>query len=435
MTRAMKDSGIEWIGQIPENWEVKRLKNLLKERKEKNDPIQTKEVLSLLKDRGVIPYSEKGDIGNKAKEDVSKYKLVYPNDIVLNSMNIIIGSVGKSNYYGVVSPVYYVLNTKNKNNIDFYNYVLKSESFQKSLIGLGNGILEHRMRIPIEKLNGVSLPLPPLEEQERIASILDEKVERIDAIIADTKQSIEELKQYKQSLITETVTKGLDKNVPMKDSGIEWIGQIPKDWEVLRIKTGIKRILSGKWGADPIKDDRKNLSIIRIADFNRFNLTVKSVPFTKRYINKYDDTFIVKPSCELLIEKSGGGEKTYVGQVVKYDGNDKAGFTNFISKLTINLDLFNLSFLNYVFSSLYSNGLVKKYITQTTGIQNLDVMNYLNELIVYPPLEEQERIANFLNTQTQKIEQLIQDKEALIAQYEEYKKSMIYEYVTGKREI
>lgn len=216
----------------------------------------------------------------------------------------------------------------------------------------------------------------------------------------------------------------------MKDSGIEWIGQIPEDWEVLRIKTGIKRILSGKWGSDPIKDDRKNLSIIRIADFNRFNLRVKSVSFTKRYINKYDDTFIIKPSCELLIEKSGGGEKTYVGQVVKYDGNDKAGFTNFISKLTINLDLFNLSFLNYVFSSLYSNGLVKKYITQTTGIQNLDVMNYLNELTVYPPLGEQERIASILDEKVDCIDAIIADTKQSIEELKQYKQSLITETVT-----
>ena len=131
--RKMKDSGIEWIGNIPEDWTIKRLKHVLEERKEKNDPIKSKDILSLSIDRGVFPYSEKTGGGNKAKEKFEDYKLAYPNDIVLNSMNVVVGSVGKSNYFGCVSPVYYTLFVRNNNyNIDYYNYIFQSNAFKKA---------------------------------------------------------------------------------------------------------------------------------------------------------------------------------------------------------------------------------------------------------------------------------------------------------------
>ena len=235
MAREMKDSGVEWIGKIPREWEVKRLKNILLERKENNNPIKTKNILSLTNDRGVIPYSEKGNTGNKSKEDLTGYKIAYPNDIVLNSMNIVIGSVGLSKYYGCVSPVYYMLYSEN-NRIEYYNYIFQTRVFQTSLKGLGNGILDIRMRIPMEKLNNVILPLPSLEEQEKIANYLDKKISNIDLIIEKTRATIEDYKKYKQSIITEAVTKGINPNVEMKDSGVEWIGEIPKEWEIDRLK-------------------------------------------------------------------------------------------------------------------------------------------------------------------------------------------------------
>jgi len=174
--REMKDSGIEWIGQISEDWNIKRLKAVLCERNESNNPIKTDYILSLTNDRGVIPYDEKGDVGNKSKEDVSGYKLAYPNDIVLNSMNVIIGSVGLSKYYGCVSPVYYMLYPRNPmDDVRYYNYIFQTKEFQSKLKGYGNGIMEIRMRIQMSKLNTVELPIPDATTQTRIADFLDEK--------------------------------------------------------------------------------------------------------------------------------------------------------------------------------------------------------------------------------------------------------------------
>ena len=205
--RKMKDSGIEWIGLIPEDWEIKRLKAVLLERNESNNPIQTDYILSLTNDRGVIPYDEKGDVGNKSKDDISGYKIAYPNDIVLNSMNVVIGSVALSRYYGCVSPVYYMLYPRNpKDDVRYYNYIFQTTEFQNKLKGYGNGIMEIRMRIQMSKLNTVDLPVADSTTQSRIADFLDDKCGKIDRYIEKQRQIIEKMKAYKQSVITEAVT-------------------------------------------------------------------------------------------------------------------------------------------------------------------------------------------------------------------------------------
>lgn len=257
----LKDSGVEWLGKIPKDWELRQLKRVLADRKENNEPIKTSNILSLTIEKGVIPYSEKGTGGNKAKEDLRQYKLVYPNDIVLNSMNVIVGAVGLSKYFGCASPAYYMLYKINESDdIRFYNYIFKSKLFQDSLKGLGNGIMMKqsetsgklntiRMRIPMEKLSSVKMPIIFSLEQEKIANFLDEKTSQFDLIISKKEKLIERLEEAKKSLISEVVT-GKVKVVKtndgyelikrsseeMKDSGVEWLGKIPKDWEVKKIK-------------------------------------------------------------------------------------------------------------------------------------------------------------------------------------------------------
>jgi len=239
----MKNSGVDWIGNIPIDWNIERVKTILQERNESNNPIKTDHILSLTNDRGVIPYADKGDIGNKSKEDLSGYKLAYPGDIVLNSMNVIIGSVALSQYYGCVSPVYYMLFPRNENDcIRYYNYLFQTKELQNRLKGYGNGIMEIRMRIQMSKLNTVLIPVPPIEKQYRLADYLDDKCARIDTIITRQHEVIEKLKAYKLSFITETVTKGLNPNVPMKDSGIEWIGEIPEHWNTIISRFVIEKI-------------------------------------------------------------------------------------------------------------------------------------------------------------------------------------------------
>ena len=156
----IKDSGIEWIGAIPARWELKRIQHAISEIKVKNSPVQTEQVLSLVKDKGVMLYEDKGDVGNKAKEDVSEYKLAYPNTLIVNSMNILIGSVGLSNYFGCVSPVYYVFKETPEADLRFINYIFNTREFQKELRKYANGILEIRLRVSASDIFKRKTPLP-----------------------------------------------------------------------------------------------------------------------------------------------------------------------------------------------------------------------------------------------------------------------------------
>jgi type I restriction enzyme S subunit len=243
-----KQTGSTWLGAIPSHWEEVPLGRVLVQRIEQNRPVKTTEILSLSLRQGVIPYSEKKSGGNKAKSDLSAYTLAYPGDIVLNSMNVVVGSVGLSKYYGAVSPVYYVLHTRKRMDlIQYFDAIFQDKSFQQSLWGLGNGIMflqskttgkfnTIRLRIPMSKLRRVIVTLPPPDEQAAIVKFLDYANGKIERAIRAKRKLIGLLNEQKQAIIHHAVTRGLDPNVKLKPSGIPWLGDVPEHWEIKRIK-------------------------------------------------------------------------------------------------------------------------------------------------------------------------------------------------------
>ncbi|KXV56317.1 hypothetical protein AD947_11010 [Acetobacter tropicalis] len=242
---AYKDSGVEWIGKIPSGWLTTPLRTICTEKTAKNDPEITKYYLSLVANIGVIPYAEKGDVGNKKPEDLSKCKIVSENDFVINSMNFGIGSFGLSKYNGICSPVYIILKVNDQFHINFFRYVFENKTYQTYCQSFGNGILAHRSAISWDILKGIELPFPPLPEQQAIASFLDRKCGKIDALIAQQKRLIALLAEKRQAVISHAVTKGLNPKAPMKDSGIPWIGMVPEGWEMMRVKNILLTIEQG----------------------------------------------------------------------------------------------------------------------------------------------------------------------------------------------
>lgn len=426
----MKDSGVEWIGEIPEDWEVQNLKSILAERKENNNPIKTDFILSLTNDRGVIPYTEKGDIGNKSKDDLTGYKLAYPNDIVLNSMNVIIGSVGLSEYFGAVSPVYYMLYPrKEEDAVEFFNYVFQTKVFQESLKGYGNGIMEHRLRIPMINLNTVMLPYPTAKEQQKIVNFLDGKVSLIDDTIEKTKQSIEDYKKYRQALITETVTKGLNPDVEMKQSGIEWVGEVPKHWRIIRIKHLAT--------VNPNKSEIKHLSL---------DSEVTFIPMEK-IIGPGQVDYSLSNTIENIIN---GYTYFKDGDIIMakvtpcFENSNIAivnGMKNGIGFGTTELHVLRCNdkcYNKYLFYYLQSSVFVLKGISKMYGVGGLkrvpeDFVS--NHKLAVPSYEEQKQIAGYLDKKCLEIGKIISQKEQLIKKLEDYKKSLIYEYVTGKKRV
>ena len=399
--RKMKDSGVEWIGEIPEDWKIKRIKAVLNERNEPNNPVKTDFILSLTNDRGVIPYTEKGDVGNKSKDDLTGYKLAYKNDIILNSMNVIIGSVELSAYFGCVSPVYYMLYPRNiEDCVRYYNYLFQTKELQNKLKGYGNGIMEIRMRIQMSKLNTVEFPIAPPEQQHRIAIYLDDKCAKIDAIIAREQAVIEKLKAYKLSVITEAVTKGLNPDVPMKDSGIEWIGEIPAEWECIRAKYVIKI----ENGSDPITDG--------------------DIPVYGSGSGSFKTCGEYKVGPTVLIGRKGATLNIPHYITERYWNIDTA--------FNVTVKTSNFSLLYYFYNAICFD--YNFYISATT-LPSMTQTNYGNMVLPYPEIQEQQTISDYLDSKCEKIDHAISRKQAVINKLTEYKKSLIYEVVTGKKEV
>ena len=221
----------------------------------------------------------------------------------------------------------------------------------------------------------------------------------------------------------------MERYAKYKDSGIAWLGGIPEHWNILRLKILVPFSLNGIWGDEP-KNEEHDVVCIRVADFDMDSLSVSTLKLTLRNIDIQKNKARLLEENDLLIEKSGGGEKTPVGRVIQNSLSQTAVSSNFIGKLILNRYLAFSRYLTYLFFSLYSIGINTRSIKQTTGIQNLDLDSYLDELTGVPPLEEQKAIAAYLDRKTAEIDELIAQKERLIALYEEEKTAIINEAVT-----
>lgn len=431
MARKMKDSGIKWLGSIPINWGIRKIKYSLEERIEKNTPIKTNEILSLTAKQGVIPYSEKDGGGNKPKEDLSAYRLAYPGDIVMNSMNILSGSVGLSKYFGCVSPVYYMLYPNNENeDVRYYNYIFQTTVFQRSLFGLGNGILIKesgngklntiRMRISMDKFGNLLIPITNSREQKKIADYLDKKCAEIDSLSSDIQSQISILEDYKKSVITEAVTKGLNPDVEMKDSGIEWIGEIPNLWSIHPVYYyfserknknifGVEsNLLSLSYGKIVRKNINSNEGLLP-ESFNTYNIVEK-------------DDIIIRPT-DLQNDK-----RSLRTGIVKERGIITSAYISLKATKQINAVYFH-----YL---LHAYDITKVFYNMGNGVrQGLNFSEFSKLLVIEPSIEEQYEIVTYLNKKCAKIEGIIIEKKKQLEVLEQYKRSLIYEYVTGKKEV
>lgn len=432
--REMKDSGIEWIGEIPCDWKLERSQWHLEEVNISNNPIQTNNVLSLTNKLGVVPYEEKGNQGNKSKENVYEYKLAYPNTIVANSMNILIGSVGLCDYFGCVSPVYYVFRAKKYNNIKFLNYVFQTVGFQRELRKYANGILEIRLRVSSSDILKRFIPFPSDIEQQRIAEFLDRECGKIDGLKADIQAQIDTLEQYKRSIITEAVTHGLNPSAPMKDSGISRVGDIPQNWKIKRLKYLFKFCKGLPITKDNLID--QGLPVISYGQIHaKTNNGVDVRPHLLRFVDFSYQTFY--PLSQVM-----RGDFVFADTSEDYEGcgncvykrNDSLLFAGYHTIIAHSIGESD----NRFFAYLFQTDIWRKQIREkVSGVKVFSITQKTlsNTYLILPPLDEQQEIADYLDSKCAEIEQIIADKKSQIETLDGYKKSLIFEYVTGKKEV
>lgn len=432
--REMKDSGIEWIGAIPQDWKTDRLQWHLKEINVSNNPIQTKNILSLTIEAGVIPYAEKGNQGNKAKEDYSQYKIALPDTLVINSMNVIIGAVGISQYFGCVSPVYYVFEPIEGTDLRYIYYLFTNTGFQKEMRKYAKGILEIRLRISSNDMLKRIVPSPPFKEQQRIADYLDKMCAEIDAVLEKTRASIEEYKKLKQAVITQAVTKGIRGDRPMKDSGIEWIGEIPAEWSVVRQKYFWNTIESGVSvnAADKPVDNSEQYGVLKTSAVSKFMF----IPTEHKQVNLEE---YGRVSCPVRAD-SIIASRMNTPELVGACGYVQNNYPN----LFLPDRLWQITFkdeLSPKYAWYYLSGIrVRQYISSlstgtSSSMQNISQSQYGNIFITIPSIGEQSEIAKYLDEKCNSVDALIAKKQQYLIEIENYKKSLIYEYVTGKKEV
>jgi len=427
-----KESGVEWIGEIPEGWNLVPIRAIFSERNEKNSGIKTDYILSVTKDRGVIPYDEKGALGNNKSEDIEKYKLVYPNDFVINKMNVVIGSLGMSKYYGAFSHVYLVYRPYSENvHIEYFSYVFHNPVFYKSLIRICTGIMELRESLNKDEFKKELLPFPSYNEQIKIAKYLDQKTAQIDKAITLKEQLIEKLKERRQILINDAVTKGLDPNVKMKESGVEWIGEIPEGWEVKKFRF----LFNFSKGLNITKENlqEEGIPCVNYGEIHSkygFELDPEIHPLkcvSKEYLKTSDKSFLKKGDfifADTSEDIEASGSFTYL----KSEVPTFAGYHTIITRLK--KPMVN-RYIAYFFDSDAFRDQVRQKVK---GVKVYSITNNIlkETLVCLPQLEEQQKIVKYLDKKNKKLDQIIVLEQQQIEKLKEYKATLIDSVVTGK---
>ena len=396
-----KDSGIAWIGEIPSGWEVKRLGSFYTPRNEKVSD-KDYEPLSVTM-KGIVPQLE-----TAAKtDDGDNRKLVLSGDFVINSRSDRRGACGISNYDGSVSLINIVLCPNGKMDADYYNWLFHTSMFADEYYKWGHGIVDDLWTTRWSEMKNINVVTPPLPEQQAIASFLDKKCGEIDSLIALQEEMIGELQAYKQSVITDAVTKGLDPNAKMKDSGVEWIGEIPMDWKIQRLKF-ICTIETGN-------QDTQNAD-----PEGTYPFYVRS-PIVER-CNKY--TF--EGEGILVAGDGAGAGRVFHHAFGKYAVHQR------VYRLA-NIKNIESNFLFYFLSSLFCREMDRGSAQSTVPSVRLPMLQ--NFKICIPTDREQNRIVKYIGNKCKQIDTLVSLKQEKIDELKDYKKSVIYEYVTGKKRV
>ena len=412
--REMKDSGISWVGEIPTNWTIGRIGGLYSLRNQKVSD-KDYEPLSVTM-KGVLPQLETAAKTN----DGDNRKLVRKGDFAINSRSDRRGSCGIADRDGSVSLINTILKPRNQMNARYYNWLFHTPMFADEFYKWGHGIVDDLWSTNWEEMKKIQIPVPSCAEQQRIAEFLDRECGKIDGLKADIQAQIDTLEQYKRSVITETVTHGLNPSAPMKDSGAGWMPLIPLHWKADKLKfhlrqRGIKnqidkQVLSlyREYGIVPkdSRDDNHNVTSEDVSDY--------------RYVRVGD--FVVNKM------------KAWQGSVAvsNYEGIVSPAY--FVYEFSD--DLINKRYFHYLMRN-------KTYATEfrrlsggvREGQWDLPSEALNNTIILLPPLDEQQEIADYLDNKCAEIEQIIADKKTQIETLDGYKKSLIYEYVTGKKEV
>lgn len=441
MARKMRDSGVEWIGEVPEGWEVNLIGTFYSQRSEKVSDRDYAPLSVTMK--GVLPQ-----LSTVAKtDDGDNRKLVKKGDFAINSRSDRRGSCGISEYDGSVSLINTILMPRGEMDPRYYNWLFHTEAFADEFYKWGHGIVDDLWTTRWSEMKRIQIVAPPLPEQRRIADYLDEKCAAIDGAVDELKRGIEDCKAWKKAIIFEAVTgkanvlaasacakATADKKSakvakrPMRDSGIPWIGEIPEGWEVRRLKGVLARPLQYGASESGIGYNEALPRYIRITDIT-LDGKLKgegALSLTEEAASDY-----ILRDQDILLARSGAT----VGKAFLYEKQmGRAAFAGYLIRATVDVAKALPRFVYYTTLGCgYDDW--RSSIAVSATIQNIGADKYNNYSLPIPPMKEQQAIADYLDEKCAAIDALVAEKEKLIADLEAYKKSLIFELVTGKREV
>ena len=430
-----KDSGVEWLGDVPSHWKTIAISRLFS--RIKRTGYTEKELLSVYRDYGVIPKSSRDDNNNKPSEDLSPYQLVQSNDLVMNKMKAWQGSIAISEYEGIVSPAYFVYQP-NKSlfrqaHPRYVHYLLRNPIYVTQYLSRSKGIRVNQWDLDPDEFGKIELLLPTKSEQEEIYSFLDHETAKIDNLIEKQQQLIELLKEKRQAVISHAVTKGLNPNAPMKDSGVEWLGEVPEHWEVTKLKY-FSSIQGGfAFSSDLFISD--GVQILRIGNLyqNRLELDRQPIFFSPESIKKSQDFSIYKN--DILMSLTGTLGKRDYGFAIKVDQDGPFLLNQRVAKITPNEQRLNKDFLLYL---LWSDSYLNQLYSLPSGTKqaNLSNSNVLDIDVTMPPdISEQVSIIEYVMTQMEKLDSVIENAVSAIALMQERRTALISAAVTGKIDV
>ncbi|MDK1198829.1 restriction endonuclease subunit S [Cronobacter dublinensis] len=417
-----KVSGVEWLGEVPNHWKTVSISRFFS--RIKRTGYTEKELLSVYRDYGVIPKSSRDDNNNKPSEDLSPYQLVEPNDLVMNKMKAWQGSIAISGYEGIVSPAYFVYKP---NNVLFelahpryVHYLLRNPIYVTQYLSRSKGIRVNQWDLDPDEFRNIELLLPDKTEQEKIYSFLDHETAKIDNLIEKQQQLIELLKEKRQAVISHAVTKGLNPDVPMKDSGIEWIDSIPSDWEVRptfalcdastqkNIDGAENNVLSLSYGNIILRDVETNFGLLP-ESFNTYQV-ISCGDVILRLTDLQND----KKSLRVgLAKQKGIITSAYLKLKARSDVNP-----------------------NYLYRLLHAYDTTKVFYGMGGGLRQSMKFEDIRRLpLLLPPYEEQIKISVFLDLETAKIDSLIEKQQQQITLLQERRIALISAAVTGKIDV
>lgn len=408
----MKDSGIEWIGEIPTEWKISRIGSIYSVR---NQKVSDRDYMPLsVTKNGIVPQLE-----NAAKTNAhDDRKLVKKGDFAINSRSDRRGSCGISNYNGSVSLINTVLSPLDTMSPKYYDWLFHTPLFADEFYAHGHGIVDDLWTTTWNEMKNISIPVPSIEKQNEIASFLDTKCSEIDALRTDIEEQIRLLEEYKKSVITEAVTKGLDPEVEIESTDHPFITYKPKHWSFIKVGYLFKE------NAKPATGSEQSLSLSQVDGLVKTEEMVEHAMKSKSYAGwkkvKVDN---------LILNRF----KAHLGVFFRsqYDGMVSFHYGVYEKKIDVNVKFFEYLFHSKPYCEMYailSNGI-------TVGLQNLGNASFYSGKCALPNRDEQNKIVKYLDEKCSHINKMIIDKKQQLSLLEDYKKSLIYEYVTGKKEV